>query len=1113
MKKIMLSAITALLCAMGYAQDLPKIIPPSPEASSLGKFIEIPVSHFTGLPNISVPIYTINEKEVSIPINLSYHARGIQVEEIASRVGLGWTLSYGGSLSRQVRGGADDGPYGFSGSRFQTFGTDKDKRRAVQSAVVAPNDVDFLPDQYSFNANGQSGKFVMNYMDGAPLVQKYGDLIVEKRGTGVAEGFIITDKKGIKYYFGTSKDGTRRIRNLSQTLHVKNVSNNGVQDVIDHERFEYFNSWMLTDIVTPTGGHVEFLYERLGVNIWKRSYDKVVRSEPYSNVTQVYNDEYIIKEIRFNQGKVIFGATTERQDLSGSRTLDYVEIKDNAGKRIKKYNLEYTYTTAPTSTNQLFFLELADPKANKRLFLSKVTEEGAFNELLPPYTFEYSNQILPSRFSNSQDYWGYYNGANNGRYLTFSNYANFNINRTVDTLRSEAGMLKKITFPTGGSRKFTYEHNKGRADGTIKDAITNTINPLESKFVDLSPKDHVEHYDGSVYAKDFVIGPNVNGGTMKVSFSFPAQPGCTTGMELATCLFQVSIAGSNIPHGEMMLTYDNTLINSLTPGNYTLKVRPINHIHNPFDRGNNDFYVRLNWNEVITSEYIYAAGKRIKRIENLTATNSLANFKEYSYKGYDLNWNENLPTSGVIFALPNFYTLNKVLHENLGIKVLKAYGSVGGSPFSTYQGNSIGYQYVTEYYGDKQNNIGKTIYKFTMDSDAGGFMDFPYHIPRDNDWLRGLNLYTRVYKNNGTGYDLLKEVKNEYTYGKNSTAHYYTGSISRDDMPYPERINDLVTNVSANSRYIKDRRFFQLPLYTFIGVDGEVIDGISDPNLLGYKVYHLTGGTVDLAQTEEKSYFEDGIETNVTKYSYNYDKHYQLASSEITDSNSDVIKTKNFYPRDVENTTSLGHDALTTPEKSAIDKLKSTNNVGSPVQVESYFNNILLATQRTNYKDLVNGVLPGIIQTSKNSLGLEDRVVYHSYDGKGNPTEVSKKEGTHIVYIWGYQQSYPIAKIENATLSEISLGTIIDLQNKSNIDTNSTTEASLRTALNNLRSSPALAEAQITTFTYDPLIGVTSITDPRGQTMYYAYDSFNRLEFIKDKDGKILKEHKYKYKN
>ena len=90
--------------------------------------------------------------------------------------------------------------------------------------------------------------------------------------------------------------------------------------------------------------------------------------------------------------------------------------------------------------------------------------------------------------------------------------------------------------------------------------------------------------------------------------------------------------------------------------------------------------------------------------------------------------------------------------------------------------------------------------------------------------------------------------------------------------------------------------------------------------------------------------------------------------------------------------------------------------------------------------------------------------------------------------------------------------TIDDAITSSNFDTSETTENTLRTKLENLRSAFGI-QAMVTTYTYDPLIGVTSITDTRGETFFYEYDSLNRLLYIKDAQGNILKENKYNYKN
>src|SRR5437588_10987505 len=65
-------------------------IPVSADAASLGKYGSIPVGEYTGVPNVSIPLYTIKSGDLTLPVSLSYHSGGFKVEEMASSVGLGW---------------------------------------------------------------------------------------------------------------------------------------------------------------------------------------------------------------------------------------------------------------------------------------------------------------------------------------------------------------------------------------------------------------------------------------------------------------------------------------------------------------------------------------------------------------------------------------------------------------------------------------------------------------------------------------------------------------------------------------------------------------------------------------------------------------------------------------------------------------------------------------------------------------------------------------------------------------------------------------------------------------------------------------------------------------
>ena len=92
-KIVRVSYMVLLICYLGnltYAQVRTELNPftdktrvvlsPPPTASELGKYVEVPVSLYTGIPNISVPIFQVEENGYKLDISLSYHASGIKVQ-------------------------------------------------------------------------------------------------------------------------------------------------------------------------------------------------------------------------------------------------------------------------------------------------------------------------------------------------------------------------------------------------------------------------------------------------------------------------------------------------------------------------------------------------------------------------------------------------------------------------------------------------------------------------------------------------------------------------------------------------------------------------------------------------------------------------------------------------------------------------------------------------------------------------------------------------------------------------------------------------------------------------------------------------------------------------
>ena len=125
-------------------------------------------------------------------------------------------------------------------------------------------------------------------------------------------------------------------------------------------------------------------------------------------------------------------------------------------------------------------------------------------------------------------------------------------------------------------------------------------------------------------------------------------------------------------------------------------------------------------------------------------------------------------------------------------------------------------------------------------------------------------------------------------------------------------------------------------------------------------------------------------------------------------------------------------------------------------------------------------------------------------------------KGLDVVYIWGYEGQYPIAEIKNATLEQVkaALGSYWGLITSSL--TSSSPIYPTMDKLDALRTS--LPDAKVTTITYKPGIGPTSITDPRGVINKYYYDNFGRLTKVTEKANasaqeNIISSHSYNYAN
>ena len=191
MKKKFIVIVFLSAVVTGNAQTTPSqynsmsnLVQPAPNVASMGKYVDYPVSYYTGTPNISIPIYDLKDGSASVPISLSYHSSGIRVSEMASWVGLGWTLNATGMIARSVRGAPDEGsrvggngtlPLGYyrdsglSKLSLLPYPDGNAMTTRHDSNLTMPNYTvpqmqagasDGEPDLFTFSMNGYGGKFV-----------------------------------------------------------------------------------------------------------------------------------------------------------------------------------------------------------------------------------------------------------------------------------------------------------------------------------------------------------------------------------------------------------------------------------------------------------------------------------------------------------------------------------------------------------------------------------------------------------------------------------------------------------------------------------------------------------------------------------------------------------------------------------------------------------------------------------------------------------------------------------------------------------------------------------------------------------------------------------------
>lgn len=1004
-----------------YVQGIKPPTFPSANAASLGKYGDIPVSYHTGTPEISIPIYTVKQGSLSLPISLSYHSSGIRVSEVASWVGLGWSLNAGGVVTRTIHGGPDDGAWGpaaqprsslgirgwygnggipsqlancqnvgtFAGSLQQSIANGPGGGVVTAGlglscyeyyADAAAGYLDVEPDLYTFNFNGHSGKFFFD-PTGQPHTFPEDDLLIKpvfKAGTQLFDGFDITTGDGVKYVFGRTA-GTEITKNDPIGQFVGPLDN------------LTSTSWYLTKIVSPNGedfislSYVDEAYtygNRGGQSLVLNNQGGIVGSVNPNLAGGLLSVSFIagkrLSQITTSSGlvTVAFTGSNIRQDLSSGQpsvstpntqatSLDQIQISSAAF--CKRFSFAYDYFIAGIDCNGNCDGTTFD---KKRLRLNSVQESDCNGNVLPPHTFTYNPRPLPRRYSLARDQWDYYNGADNGSVDTNTGLIANTVmnpitglqlgtaNRSVNETAMQAGILTRITYPTGGFTTFAYEAHRETANGPL-------------------------------------------------------------------------IGGLRVKQ----------IVNDDGAGNQVTK-------NIQYDAG------------------ILYGGMPI-------------------FVQYPVNSGQGVPTftfGTLVSASPN-------------------------SAMWSTQGYHIGYTTVTEY----QTGNGKTVYSF---NNAG-----PLGYPNPANYP-----LKELVAGFGTSEQTEKDV---FLEGGATPFHLESSGKSIGNYPLSFVARKVVSIpcivVTAGDQCSQAQSTWP----------GGVNNLYTDYNIYSNR-YQLNGSTTT----------SDGV-TTTTNFEYGLNLGLPTAAT-TTDSRGIVERTEWDYPQTAGSSAPAEMYVKTNPNYK--------NMITVPVVQRKMRNGTLIIKVQNTYTATNGNVF--LTQNREYKTGGTDFVdAAYTYDPSSlRLTNLLTTGNNTKSYIWGYGNSMPIAEIVNASPSQVFYTSFEDY-NPSQLSTDAktgkysysslaftvplpspgtynlsywikplngtwtwvqTTVSATPTIggsgalLDEVRLSPA--GALVTTYTYEPAIGITTVTDPNGQTTTYEYDSFGRLKATRDARGNIVQSYQYNYK-
>lgn len=549
----------------------------SPETIGANKQNSIPVNLSTGVPQIGIPIASLQGRSISVGFSLNYDASGRKADEIAQYTGWGWNLVGGGQINRVVKGKQDEynacinhayqNQDGYSELIYWNWKNVIDGNELNKSYVTnipSYNNVekrnenfsseinDFQPDEYHFSFNGRSGMFVINNQ-GEPVLIPHQNLKVEFQEC--LHWFKITDENGFVYQYGLPACSEFGV-------------NNGQPNT------KAATTWHLLTIKNPYG-EIEFTFN-YGPELSQVTNNRVNTRTYYSgstdcpadlSVNTVYYTKYYYRRlssvVSSTGSRLEFYSTNSRLDIPSDKSLDEVWLFDDQSQLQMKCLLSYGYF-------------LNQNGGNERLKLNNVKNRTASGEERIVSSFIYNDAtIFDNELIAGKDHWGYYNGLND------NSVQDIHVNggkRRVDPAFNQIGILQEIISPTGAKTIFEYETN---TYSQSPDGLVTELSPLGQQTVSCisdADEDDVFKYKESISNPWTYIGPT--SGYFPDEDDYP-DPNCTNGYTFHNPAFSYNVGPENGSDGVFLISNENDIDHPNHPNNTDLYDLEISYVPIP----------------------------------------------------------------------------------------------------------------------------------------------------------------------------------------------------------------------------------------------------------------------------------------------------------------------------------------------------------------------------------------------------------------------------------------------------------------------------------------------------------------------------------------------------